>query len=94
MKKIFFRVDKGDSLLSVSNTFNVPPIEIINYNGLKRELEGGDIIVVPLKEGVFYTVGVGEDEKSVAKKFNVDEKKLLQINGVPYLFYRLTIRIE
>lgn len=94
MKKIFFRVDKEDSLLSLSIKFNVPPIEIINYNGLKREIECGDVVVIPVKEGVFYTVGVGEDENSIAKKFNVDKERLLQTNGVPYLFYGLTIRIE
>ncbi len=44
MKKFFYRVQSGDSVCSLSNKFSIPVSVIINLNGLKGEIEEGDLL--------------------------------------------------
>lgn len=93
MKKIFYRVQKGESLISVSNKFCVPIFDLINLNGLKNEIEAGDILIIE-KTSNCYKVGVLDTLESVAQKFGLTPERLSFINGgITYVFYGLTLKI-
>ena len=80
-------------MLSLSQKFNLPPGAIIKENGLTAEICAGDILFIKYVCGVPYSVKPFDTAESVAKKFGVDKTELLEKNGVPYLFYGLTIYV-
>jgi len=93
MKKIFYRVKDGDCLMSVSNSFNAPIFDIILDNGLKKEIEPGDVLIINLTSN-YYFVKATDTLLSVSQKFGLTPEKLSFINGgITYLFYGLIIRI-
>ena len=60
---------------------------------MTAEISECDIIYIKCVSGTPYTVQPFDTAASVAKKFGVSEKELLEKNGVPYLFYGLTVWI-
>lgn len=93
MKKIFYRVDDGDTISKVAKRFNVPPFALIKQNNLTAEISCGDLLCVEILDRKTYTVDVGDTLLSIADRFNIPPNKLLEDNGVPYIFYGLTIYI-
>lgn len=93
MKKIFYRVDSGETILSVSGKFRAPVSQLILDNDLKEEIEAGDLLVINLSEQDVYTVCALEDYKIISKKLGVSENELKQVNNLPYLFYGVKIII-
>jgi len=93
MKKFFYRVKTGDSVLSISSRFNLSVRSLILKNNLTCEVEAGDMLCIEVSVDKPYFVNPTDTAKSVAEKFGVSEEELLSKNGVPYLFYGLTIRI-
>ena len=57
MKKIFYRVQDGDSLSAISNRFNVPTFYVIKLNNLTAEVCSGDLLYLELLDRRTYTVG-------------------------------------
>lgn len=93
MKKIFYRVEKGDYLLSVAKKLSVPVQTIICQNNLVKEIEVGDLLVItPPKKT--YKVQVGDTLFSVAEKYSVSENCLKEKNGIDYIYYGQMIVIE
>lgn len=93
MKKIFYRVKKGDSLLSIAREFETPVFSIIKENYLDAEVQEGDMLVI-IKPKKCYKLEPLDTFNSVSKKFAIEEEKLRQINSIPYLIYGLNIVIE
>lgn len=93
MENFFYRVSKNDTVLSVALKFCLPPLVIIKENSLTSEICEGDILYIKRISGTPYVVQPFDSAKSVAKKFGVSEEELLEKNGVPYLFYGLTVWI-
>ena len=93
MEKFFYRVNQGDSLLSVANKFNIPAFSIIKLNNLKREIAVGDLLYLEKLNRQVYCVKPFEKAQDVAKRFNLDENQLLLENNLPYLFYGAKIYI-
>ena len=93
MKKILYRVKEGDTLISVCANFNVPPLTVIEENMLETDICAGDMLVISVKEKVYF-VKPFDTFCSISKKFNVPEEVLEKLNKTPYLFYGLTIRID
>ncbi len=94
MTKFFYRVQKGDTVSSLSERFDVPQIKIISFNCLKKEIEEGDMLYLEKEKAQTYRVGLFDTAKSVADKFNMTEKELLSLNGVEYIFYGQTILVS
>jgi hypothetical protein len=91
MKKFFYRVCRGDSLLSVCNRLNSPVFAVIKNNNITREIKEGDLIYIESFENA-YKVLPCEDLPSLAKRLNIEESEILLKNGnPPYLYYGLTI---
>lgn len=93
MKKFFYRVSDGDSVFSVAERFNMPLSALVEINNLSCEIQAGDMLYVECLPCELYKVQPTDDVHSVAKKFCVKEEDILKINGVPYLFYGLKIKL-
>lgn len=94
MKKFFYRAEKDETLLSVAKKFRVPPMKIVIANNLKRELQAGDLLYIEREEGRLYTVKPEDTASGLSARFDIPEEKILSDNGVPYLFYGLTIMLK
>ena len=93
MKKFFYRVGAGETVISLAARFGVPPIAIINSNGINSEVSEGDVIFIEETGGEIYTVQPFDTLNSVAEKFHLLPEKIAEINCVDYLFYGLKIII-
>ena len=93
MKKFFYRVKKGDTVLKLSDTFSLPPTKIVKLNNLKSEILEGDLLYLETDNRTVYTVSLTDTLNSIATKFNTTPEKILNDNGVPYLFYSLKILV-
>ena len=95
MAKFFYRVEKGDSLISVCSKLKLPPLKIIQTNNLKKEISQGDLLYIetPPPNAILYSVKPFDTAKKIAKTFGVTEKYLLEKNGVNYVFYGLVLEI-
>ncbi len=93
MKKIFYRVKKGDSLLSIAREFETPVFSIIKNNYLDSEVQEGDMLLV-VKPKKCYKVEPFDTYYSISQKFGIKEEELKNINQISYLFYGLNIAIE
>lgn len=86
MKNLYYRVQKKDTLLSVSAKLSVPASVIVADNLLKKEIEEGDILFIRKSEGKLYTVKPEDSVLSIADQFGVSETELLEKNNIPYVF--------
>ena len=91
MKKFFYRVSKGDTATSIANKFKLSVTKLIASNSLYKEVQEGDILYIEIGEGKVYTVGVKDTLNSLSQDFGVSQEKILEDNGVPYIFYGLNI---
>ena len=93
MKKFFYRVNEGESVLSVSAKFNVSTAKLIKDNNLKCELYPGQLLYVERTEKNVYVVKPTDTLLSIARRFGVSEEEILEKNKVKYLFYPLVLCI-
>ena len=93
MKKFFYRVMQGESVLSIAQKFSIPPTRIVKENCLKEEVSCGDLLLLESFCGKTYKVKPFDTIKSVAQKFGVSEEYIIEKNGVSYLFYGLIIYV-
>ncbi len=88
MKKLFYRVQKNDSLLGVSRRFGLPVCKIVWLNRLEREVESGDMLYLEVDETKrVYSVEAGETLESLAKKFDVSGESILKENGIDGVYF-------
>ena len=93
MKKFFYRVNEGESVLSVSGKFNVSTAKLIKDNNLKSELYPGQLLYVERTEKNVYVVKPTDTLSGIARRFGVSEEEILEKNKVKYLFYPLVLCI-
>ena len=94
MKKFIYRVKKGDTVFSIAKTFNTSPLYLIKTNGLSRETQAGDLLVINSHAIICYQVQPFETLEQILKKFCLTEREFNALNGeIPYLFYGQTIAI-
>lgn len=93
MKKFFYRVNSGDTLVSVAEKFSLPITSLIKLNALSSDISEGDLLYVESTEQTLYRVKPFDTAESLGEKFGVPPEKILSDNGVPYLFYGLLIII-
>ena len=93
MKNFFYRVVDGDTVFSVSKRFSVPIGKIVKDNALQSEISSGDILFLQSSDDLAYKVSVNDDLSLISKRFGVSERKLLEYNGVSFIFYGLTLYI-
>ena len=91
MKKFFYRVKAGDSIISVSKKFGVPTMPLVFDNRLSREIKSGDILLICERERV-YEVEPLDTLDSISNKLCVPIERLSYLNGgITYVFYGLIL---
>ena len=93
MEKFFYRVEYGDTVLSLSERFNIPPTLIVKLNNLKCEIERGDLLYLECGDYRVYRVKPFERIEYIARNFCTTSEKILADNGLKYIFYGLTIMV-
>lgn len=93
MKKFFYRVQCGDSVLSISNKFSLPFYDLIAKNNLKAEVQKGDLLVIESSSST-YKVKPMQTYFDIAKEVgkSVEQLKILNSN-LNYLFYGIIINV-
>ncbi len=95
MTKFFYRVQKGDTVIALSERFLIPPVKLISDNKLKKEVAEGDLIYIENSQSAkTYKVKLFDTAENVAKKFNMTAEELLSLNGSPYIFYGQVLLVE
>ena len=94
MEKFFYRVQEGDSVFSISEKFDIPVCIIIKLNNLKKDVSVGDVLYLKNERKTRYRVKPFDTAESVAQKFCIDKRRLLEENGVNYLFYGMILQID
>ena len=94
MEKFFYRVNQGETLQSIAKKFNLSPISIIKDNGLKEEIQAGDVLCLIKQNHEIYFAEPFDTFRTIAKKFSVSEELLKDKNPVPYVFYGLGVIIN
>lgn len=92
MKEFFYRVNSGESLVSICRRFNASIETTIKENLLNSEVEEGDLLLIKSYNNV-YIAKAGDSYQSIANKFNVLKANLLEKNNLEYVFYGLPIII-
>jgi len=78
-------LQKGDTLSSVANKFDVTLGTLISFNNIKnvRKVGRGASLVIPNFDGVLYTVVQGDSLSSIARNNKVDYERILEANKLP-----------
>ena len=93
MKKFFYRAEQGDTVFSLSVKFEVSPCSIIKENSLKSEIEAGDLLYIVQNGERTHAVQPFERIEELAERYNTTPERLLEKNGVPYIFFGLIIEV-
>ncbi len=91
MKSFFYRVQKGDTVFSLCVKFQLNISTLKKDNALYKEIEEGDVLFIQTNDG--YKIKPEDTLSSLSEKFNVSEEEILSKNGIPYVFYGLTITL-
>lgn len=86
MKKIFYRVEKSDTLCALEDNFKIPVSRIIFDNNLQGEISEGDLLVLNILDYDFYTVSPCDNENFITEKFCMDEGEVRTLNKIEYVY--------
>ena len=98
MYEIYTLLD-GDTVNSVADKFNTTDNILYQINGDMKDWNPGMQIIVPKRQDnnfIYYTVKKGDNLYDIAKKYDVDYKVLLSLNGLDkddYIYPNQTIVI-
>jgi len=84
-----YRVKKGDCLNSIAECFFVPPSLLASVNCLEREVEGGEVLILPPAEHNLYTVRGGDSKEKLCGS----SRKYEELNGTSDFFIGMKIFI-
>lgn len=82
--KTVYEVTPGDSIISIASSFGISPQTIMIENKLddKSILKPGQKLSILPTTGISYTVKAGDTIEGIAKKYNISEDDLLDINDI------------
>lgn len=90
---------EGDTINSVADKFSTTDDILYQINGNMKDWKSGMQIIVPKRQDnnfIYYTVKKGDNLYDIAKKYDVDYKILLSLNGLDkddYIYPNQTIVI-
>ena len=88
---VTYIVERGDSLYSIANEFDVTVDDIVKYNNLNSNiLSIGQKLLIPIDEKIdekptgnqYYTVQRNDSLYSIARKFNTTVDELIRLNNL------------
>lgn len=84
MYKIY-QVQSGETLESIANKLGVSTDVLRQLNGITSNIMAGTYLVVPQQTNTMFTkyiVKKGDNMYDIARRYNVDPKQLLLLNGL------------
>lgn len=84
--KNYYRVKRGDTLLSIAEQFFIPPFKLIADNCLKREVREGQVLIIDKLNRKVYRVKPFETILSVCKDFCISTEDFISINKTDYIY--------
>lgn len=80
-----YTVQEGDLLSFIASDFGVSTQSILWANNLKNadSISPGQVLRIPPVSGVIHTAGSRDSAASLAKKYGVDEAKIIAYNHLP-----------
>lgn len=79
---VYYRVKRGQTISTIANAYGLPPRLLASFNGLEREVEEGQVLAIPKREGHLYVVRGGESKTLLCGSPESFEKK----NGTKWLY--------
>lgn len=79
-----YKVEKGDTLYSIADAYNVTLDTVISFNGIKsaRSLQVGALLKIPSMAGILYTAKAGDSAESIAKAHSISAERVIEANGL------------
>jgi len=79
-----YTIKRGDNLWSIARKFGTHHVIIININGINNpdSLRPGRRILVPTRNGLYYTVRKGDTLSGIASRHRTGVEKILSHNGI------------
>ena len=78
-----YTVQKGDSIYTIADYFNVSAKTILAFNHKDTiTVHVGEVLEIPPTSGVLYTIDKGDTLNSIAKKYNIDPNDIALVAGL------------
>jgi len=80
---LFYKVQKGDTLLSIASDFGISLNTIIWANNLKSEkiTPGEELIILPVS-GILHEIKTGDTIETIAKMYSASPDKIIAFNNI------------
>ena len=91
---IIHRVEKNDTIMSISTKYKVPSSVIIFDNNIKEEIYEGQRLVISNISGTVYKVKPSDSIDIISKKFSISKEKILSDNKINMVFPFMDIIIN
>lgn len=85
-ENIIHRVEKNETIEQIAKLYNQTKEVLLEVNGLKRQIEEGDRLLIPKKNKAIYVVKPLDTIPKIAKKFNVTENQIKKENNTEKIF--------
>ena len=82
---LVYRVQPGDTVRSIAETFGVSPASVIQASGLRNadSLRVGQVLTIPNGPGYLYRVQPGETLDQIAARVGVSSDRIASASGLP-----------
>ena len=80
--KSYYRVKRGETLLSVSEDLLIAPFKLISDNCLSSEVREGQVLIIDKLERPLYRVKPFDNVNSVCQKFSITKEDFLLYNNI------------
>ncbi len=81
---IKYKIMPGDTIYTIAVRYGITTTTLINANNIKNPnyLKIGQILIVPLQNGILYKTKKGDTLAKIAKKYKISIQKLAQANNL------------
>ncbi len=87
VEKKYYTLQSGDTLLGIALAHNISIDTLISWNKISDALRirQGKKLVIPNKDGLIHVVKSGESIAAIAKHYNINKNKILDMNDLSSL---------
>ena len=79
-----YRIKPGDTVWAIARKFGTEPSVIIELNELNKsgQIRTGQILMVPSKDGIYYTIKKGDTLTSISRKYRSEISEIAKLNNI------------
>ena len=86
MNKNYYRVKRGDTVLSVSEELSFPPFKLIADNALTEEIRAGQVLIIIKLSRPVYRVKPFDSIEEICEKFCIVKQDFLLNNKTDVIY--------